>query len=380
MSEGTNKYDASHIQVLEGLDAVRKRPGMYVGSTDERGLRNVVFSAADRAVGEVLSGRAGRVEVTLTADGGVYVTDDGPGAPIDEMRDAPVRRSLKEELTVLSGGWGFGLELAVVNALSSRLTAEVRCDGVRWVQEYVRGVAVAPPVNAGPTVGQGTTIAFWPDTEIFGTAEVSFDALLDRFRELAFVNPGLDISLTDRRLPGASRSERLRFPGGVRDFVSFLGEQAGEPVHPEVIGFEQEGAPVAGEVAVAVALRWCDSPEERIRSFANSWATPGGGTHQEGFRAGVAAAVNAYARTQRLLAEADPDLGTERIGEGLTAVVAVKVDRLGFEGPLRDRLGNTEARDRVERAVREYLGGWLTAHPEQAAAIVGRLVRGAHQG
>jgi DNA gyrase subunit B len=186
----------------------------------------------------------------------------------------------------------FGIGPCVTNALSSRLTAEVRREGVRWVQEYARGVAVTPPTAAGPATGSGTTIAFRPDADVFGTAECSFAVLAERFRELAFLNRGLGISLTDGRPPGGSRSVRFRFPGGARDFVAFLDAQAEAPVHPDVIGFEQEEAAMAG--AVEVALRWCGSREERVRSFANSQPTPDGGTHAAGFRDGVAAAVNAY--------------------------------------------------------------------------------------
>ncbi|WP_371094920.1 hypothetical protein [Streptomyces sanglieri] len=282
----------------------------------------------------------------------------------------------------------FGLGPCVTNALSSHLTAEVRREGVHWVQEYARGVALAPPAAAGTTAGSGTTIAFRPDADIFTTAEFSFAVLEERFRELAFLNRGLSISLTDERPAGhRSRSVRFRFPAGARDFVAFLDtrapeqaqvhEQPREPLHPDVIGFEREARRMAG--TVEVALRWCGSREERIRCFANSVPTPEGGTHAKGFRDGVAAAVTSYARLRRLLTAADPDLGTEQIGVGLTAVVSVKLDRPVFLSATNGVLGGAAVRACVADAVREHLGTWLEEHPEQAAAVVGRIVRSARR-
>ncbi|WP_324617223.1 hypothetical protein [Streptomyces sp. NRRL F-2580] len=271
----------------------------------------------------------------------------------------------------------FGVGPCVTNALSSRLTAEVRRKGVHWVQEYARGVALTPPTSAGPTTRGGTTIAFWPDTDIFETAECSFAVLAEHFRELAFLNRGLDISLTDERPPGGSRSVRCRFPGGARDFVVFLDAQAGASVHPDVIGFEREHPRIAG--TVEVALRWRVSHGERLQSYANSELTPYGGTHMAGFRDGVAAAVNAHVRERRLLAEAAPDLSVDQIGDGLTAVVSVKLDRPEFSGSTRGVLGGSAVRNSVAEAVREHLGTWLERHPEQAAAIVGRIIQGAGQ-
>ncbi|NEA60380.1 DNA gyrase subunit B [Streptomyces sp. SID13666] len=382
MSEEAVKYDASHIQLLEGWEAVRKRPGMYVGSTGERGLHQMVFEVADRAVNEVLAGRASRVDVTLLSDGGVCVADDGPGVPTDEA-EGTGGPSLEALLTRLQA-WprpgsrhdvtiGFcGVGPFVANALSRRMTAEVRREGVRWVQEYARGVAVAPLTELGTATGSGTTLAFWPDVEIFGTVECSFDALAERFRELAFLNRGLDIWLTDQRRAGESRPVRFRFPAGARDFVAFLDAQAAAPAPTDVIGFDREDPRMAG--TVEAAFRWCDAREERVRSFANSRPTAGG-THQEGFRAGVAAALTAYARRQRLLTATDPDLSTDRIGEGLTAVVSVKLDHPEFKGSTRDTLVNTAVRTCVGQAVEEHLGRWLEEHPERAAAVIDRIDR-----
>ena len=381
MSDGAKSYNASDITVLHGWEAIRKRPGMYLGTTSERGLHNAVFEVAGRAVNEVLAGRATSVDVTLTPDGGVSVADDGPDVPVEAAGDtdgpglealltrAPDQWELVGRTTAAVGMVILGL--CVTNALSSRLTAEVRREGTRWVQRYTRGVPVAPPTALEPAADGGTTITFWPDPDIFETVECSFAVLAERFRELAFLNQGLGISLTDARHPGEPRSVRFQSPGGARDFVAFLDASVGTPVHPDVIGFAWEDQRMEG--TAEVALRWCASREERIRGFANSRPTPYDGTHVEGFRDGVAAAVNAYAREHRLLTAAGPDLSADRIGEGLTAVVSVKLDFPEFVGAPRGTLGSAPVRGCVAEAVREHLGTWLEAHPEQAAAIIARI-------
>ncbi|MFJ7016202.1 ATP-binding protein [Streptomyces albogriseolus] len=386
MSEEDTRYDASHIQVLQGWEAVRKRPGMYVGSTSERGLRQMVFEVADRAVNEVLAGRAASVDITLTPDGGVCVADDGPGVPIDgtEGADGP---GLEALLTQMQAGVGTGgrhdvtigfcgVGPAVVNALSRRMTAEVRREGVRWVQEYARGVATTPLTEVGTVIGSGTIITFWPDAGIFGATEFSFDGLEERFRELAFLNQGLEISLTDLRRLDESHSVRLHFPGGMRDFVDFLDGHTAAHAPTETIAFEREDPRMAGEMDIA--FRWCICPDERVQSFANSRPTIGG-THMVGFRNGTAAAVTAYAREQGLLTPTDPDIGADRIGAGLTAVVSVKLDHPEFEGSTRGVLGNAEVRDCVEQAVQDHLGRWLNEDPERAAAVIDRIVQGARR-
>ncbi|WP_449349542.1 DNA gyrase subunit B [Streptomyces shaanxiensis] len=380
MGEEAGEYDASQMTVLEGRHAIRKRPGMYVGSTGERGLRHMVFYVADRALNEVLLGSATRVDITFLADGGVRVADDGPGVPVEAAGHTGgpgLETLLTHPLTgpdtggrhtLISGA--FSLGPCVTNALSNRLTAEVRREGTRWVQEYARGAALAPPTATGPASGSGTTLTFRPDAGIFRTTEFLFGVFEERFRELAFLNGDLDVSLTDERPAGEPRSVRFRFPDGVREFVAFLDAEAGAAVHPEVIAFERE-TPAA---TVDVALRWSASREERVRGFANSWPTSEGGTHTLGFRDGLAAAVNAYARERRLLAAADPDLSPERIGEGLTAVVSVKLDQPEFLGATRGRLGNPVALMCVAETVREHLGRWFAERPEQARAVVGRFL------
>ncbi|MFD5919460.1 ATP-binding protein [Kitasatospora sp. NPDC058201] len=377
MSEESHAYGASVIVVLEGLEAVRKRPGMYIGSVGERGLHHMVFEAAEPALGEIIRGTAGRAEIALTADGGVRIADDGTGLPVKHAghNDGP---PLETRLTVLGAGAaptdrrslnsGFtGVGLAVVNALSDRLTAEVRRDGARWVLEYERGVAVAVPTHTGPADGTGTSITFHPDPETFGAPEFSFDALAEHFRELAFLNRELDITLTDDRNPAAPRDIRFRFPGGPRDHIA----DQGVPVHPDVIGFEREYAEMGG--TVEVALRWCDSREERVASYANSRPTNGGGTHELGFRDGLATAIIVYAREQQLLAPSDPDFTPIQLGAGLRAVVSVKLDHPAFEGSVRDRLGNGPVRACVAEAVRQHLAGWLRTNQAQAAAVLARI-------
>ncbi|MFB6615562.1 DNA gyrase subunit B [Streptomyces sp. NPDC085524] len=374
MREETNKYDASQIKVLEGWEAVRKRPGMYIGSTTERGLHQLVYAVADRAVNEALAGRARSVEITLTPDGGVRVADDGPGVPIEDSEgaDSPGLETLLTQMRFgaraggrhdVAVGGSLSVWPSVVNALSCRMTAEVQREGVRWVQEYARGEAVNPLTEAGKAAASGTVIAFWPDADIFGASEFSFEALVGRFRELALLNRGLEISLTDQRRPGGPRSVQLRFDGGARDFVALLdADEQPAPTPADTLGFEYEDPRMAG--TVEVALRWCGSHEERLLGFANSRPTTLG-THVEGLRDGVAAAVEAYAG-ERLLPTA--------IGEGMTAVVSVKLDHPEFGGCTHSELGDPVVRDCVREAVQERLGRWLEEDPERAAAVVDRMV------
>jgi DNA gyrase subunit B len=351
---------------------------MYVGSTSTRGLHNMVFEVAEWAVDEVLAGRAGRVDVTLTADGAVEVAHDGPGVPFEDGEEPGMesRLTLMWVGTASSGRRGalvgrFGLGLFVPNALSSRLTAEVRRDGTRWVQEYTRGVASGPPSAAGQAEGSGTSLTFWPDAEIFAVVQCSFDDLAGRLRELALVNHGLDITLTDQR-PHPPRMERLCFPGGTKDFVALLDRQVGTPVHRDVIGFELEDRRMAG--TMEVALRWHVTPEERFVSFANCRPTPQGGAHVVGFRDGVAAAFTGYARREGLLPPTAPGVAPGQIGSGLTAVVSVKLDAPEFEGATRGILGNAAVRSCVAEAVRDHLTAWLEHHPDVAAALAHRVL------
>ncbi|MFJ7779213.1 DNA gyrase subunit B [Streptomyces yangpuensis] len=384
MSAESTGYDAVRITVLEGREAVRKRPGMYVGSTGVRGLHRLLLNELGRAVNASLAGGGGRVEVTLTPDGGVRVTDDGAGTPFEECEDTG-RPGLETLLTELFAGTREQhdrrtvfmaprpLALSITNTLSSRLTAEVRREGVRRVQEFARGVALSPPTDAGPATASGTTLAFRPDAEIFDTVEYGFAALAARLTELAFLNPGLDLVLTDERSSDGPQRARFRFLGGVREFVTLLDAQAGEHLPADVIAFEREDPRMAG--SMEVALSWSGTHEERLRGFVNSMATRDGGTHETGLREGVAAAVDAYARAQGLLTAADPEVRADRVGADLTAVVSVKLDRPELTDCTLLALGNPAVRTCVAEAVRDRLGAWLEEHPQEAEAVVARILR-----
>ncbi|MQY34555.1 DNA gyrase subunit B [Streptomyces sp. RB17] len=358
---------------------------MYVGSTGERGLRQLVFEAVDRAVNEVLAGRARTVDVTLTRDGGVRVADDGPGLPVAAAGDTD-GPCLEDLLTRMCAGarpggrhavdvGPFGMGPCVTNALSSRLTAEVRRQGGPpgpGVRAWRRGRAARCRRGGDRKRHRHRLPA---DADVFGTARCSFSVLAERFRELAFLNRGLGISLSDERGPNGARSVHARYPGAVREFVAFLDARAETAVHPDIIGIEQDDPLMAG--TIEVALRWSSSREGRIRSFANSRPTPEGGTHLAGFRDGVAAAINSRARQRWLLTTADPGLGADRICAGLTAVVSVKLDRPEFHGATCGVLGGAAVRSCVGEAVREHLGTWPARHPEHAGAVIGHVVRGA---
>lgn len=379
-------YGGVGIEALEGREAVRKRPGMWVGSTGERGLHELVFQAVGWSVNRVLAGReGGSVDVTLTHDGGVRVADDGPEVPFGADGDSG--GGLEALLTGRPAAERGGRHIAhlspvnraglfVPNVLSSRLTAEVRHGGTRRVQGYARGVAAARPVATGPTAGSGTAIAFWPDAELFETTRCSFAVLAERFRQVSYLNRGLGISLTDERPAGGARAVSFRFPDGVRDFVAALDAETGTFLPPDVIGFEYEDPRMAG--TMEVALLWSGSHPEHVRGFTNSRATRQGGTHVDGFRDGVAAAVTAYAR-ERGLPAGDSAPRADRIGDGLTAVVSVKLDHPEYLGATRELLGNTEVRGCVGEAVREHLGRWFDEQPQHAAQIVDGILRTGHR-
>ncbi|UZI28472.1 DNA gyrase subunit B [Streptomyces sp. VB1] len=387
MSGKRTGYGGVEIEALEGREAVRKRPGMWVGSTGAYGLHELVFQVVGWSVNRVLAGRqGGAVDVTLTQDGGVRVADGGPEVPF--AADGKTGGSgLEALLTGMPAAGRGGRRIAhlspvdraglfVPNVLSSRLTVEVRHGGTRRVQEYARGVAVARPVATEPTAGSGTVIAFWPDTELFETTRCSFAVLAERFRQVSYLNRGLGISLTDERPAGGARAVSFRFPDGVRDFVAALDAETGPFLPPDIIGFEHEDPRMAG--TMEVALLWSGSHPEHVRGFTNSWATRQGGTHVDGFRDGVAAAVTAYAR-ERGLPAGDDAPWADRIGDGLTAVVSVKLDHPEYLGATRELLGNTEVRGCVGEAVREHLGRWFEEQPQRAAQTVDRILRAGHR-
>ncbi|UGQ11964.1 DNA gyrase subunit B [Yinghuangia sp. ASG 101] len=380
MNEEPAPYDAKHIQVMDPREAIRKRPGMYVGSTSERGVREMVFGVVGRAVNEVsgVPGQLGRVDVTLVPEGGVRVADNSPGVGVPDLAALLTQTHSgagpggRHEVVV--GFWGMGM--FVPNALSSRMTAEVRRDGVRWTQEFARGVAATPLAAMGPSTDTGTTLTLWPDDEIFGSATHSFEALEQRLREIAFLNRGLEITLADRRqAKGEFRTARYRFPDGVRDFVAWLSTFEAANGHADVIGFAEED--LRREGLLDVAMLWRDAGPEHVLSFANCRPTPGGGAHVQGLRDGLVTAFEAHARTHGLPVPAD-GLSADRVSVGLTAVVSVRLDTPEFLGATNDTLGGTLVRTCVADSIRKHLGTWLDDHPERAAEIINRAARRAH--
>ena len=394
-------YDARSITVLEGLEAVRKRPGMYIGSTGERGLHHLVYEVVDNSVDEALAGYASNIEVTLLADGGVRVVDNGRGIPVDEH---PVehRPAVEVVLTTLHAGGKFGgdsyavsgglhgVGVSVVNALAVKLEVEVRRDGYLWSQAYERGAPVTDLVRGEATDETGTTTTFWPDPMIFETTEWDFETLSRRLQETAFLNRGLRISLTDERpqaiseddedvdptasrsLVGKARVVVYEYPGGIADFVRYLNASK-EPVHGSVIEFADE----ADGMSLEIAMQWNGSYTESVHTFANVINTAEGGTHEEGFRAALTSVVNRYARDQKLLKEKEPNLTGEDVREGLTAIVSIKLAEPQFEGQTKTKLGNTAAKSFVQTVTNDHLRDWFDRNPGEAKDIINKASQAA---
>ena len=374
-------YTAESITVLEGLEAVRKRPGMYIGSTGPRGLHHLVYEVVDNAVDEALAGYCTRIDITLTADGGVRVVDDGRGIPVDEH---PVehRSALEVVMTQLHAGGKFGgdsyavsgglhgVGVSVVNALSKRLEVEVVRDGWRHRQSYERGLPTAPLERVGKARGHGSTVAFWPDPDIFEETEFRYETLTNRMREMAFLNAGLRITLTDER--GEGKSEVYQYAGGIRDFVAHINATK-EPVHPQIIYFEGQ----ANSHYAEVAMQWNSSYNDAVSTFANTINTHEGGTHEEGFRAALTSTINRYARNSALLKEKDPNLSGDDVREGLTAIVSVKLREPQFEGQTKTKLGNTDIKGFVQQTTNRALDEWFEEHGPQAKAIVVKCIQAA---
>jgi DNA gyrase subunit B len=374
-------YTAESITVLEGLEAVRKRPGMYIGSTGLRGLHHLVYEVVDNAVDEALAGYCTRIDITLTADGGVRVVDDGRGIPVDEH---PVehRSALEVVMTQLHAGGKFGgdsyavsgglhgVGVSVVNALSKRLEVEVVRDGWRHRQAYERGLPTAPLERVGKARGHGSTVAFWPDPDIFEETDFRFETLSNRMREMAFLNAGLRITLTDER--GEGKSEVYQYAGGIRDFVAHINATK-EPVHPQIIYFEGQ----ANSHYAEVAMQWNSSYNDAVSTFANTINTHEGGTHEEGFRAALTSTINRYARASGLLKEKDPNLSGDDVREGLTAIVSVKLREPQFEGQTKTKLGNTDIKGFVQQTTNRALDEWFEEHGPQAKAIVVKCIQAA---
>jgi DNA gyrase subunit B len=385
-------YDASAIQVLEGLEAVRKRPGMYIGSTGERGLHHLVYEVVDNSVDEALAGYCDTIEVTLLADGGVKVVDNGRGIPVDIVKSEG-KPAVEVVLTVLHAGGKFGgggyavsgglhgVGVSVVNALSDKLEVEVRLQGHVWRQAYHLGVPLAPLARGEATDETGTTVVFWPSVDIFETTDFDFETLRSRFQQMAFLNKGLQISLVDERPEhlddeGTAPGSTYRYDGGLVDYVHHLNaSKKNEPIHTEIIEFEAEDT--ARKLSVEVAMQWTMAYSESVHTYANTINTHEGGTHEEGFRAALTAMINEYARENKLLKEKDDNLAGDDIREGLTAVVSVKLTEPQFEGQTKTKLGNSEAKTFVQRVVRTELADWLDRHPREARDIIGKSIQAA---
>ncbi|MFW6721798.1 DNA topoisomerase (ATP-hydrolyzing) subunit B [Streptomyces sp. MAR4 CNY-716] len=392
-------YDASAITVLEGLDAVRKRPGMYIGSTGERGLHHLVQEVVDNSVDEAMAGHADSIEVTLLADGGVRVVDNGRGIPVGIV-SSENKPAVEVVLTVLHAGGKFGgggyavsgglhgVGVSVVNALSTRLSVEVKTDGHRWTQDYKLGIPTEPLAQNEATDETGTTVTFWADADIFETTDYSFETLSRRFQEMAFLNKGLTISLTDERAAAkqtsgadtagdededTARTVTYHYEGGISDFVRHLNSRKGEPVHPSVIDFE--AADTERLMSVEIAMQWNTQFSEGVYSFANVIHTHEGGTHEEGFRAALTGLINRYARDKKLLREKDDNLTGEDIREGLTAIISVRLGEPQFEGQTKTKLGNTEAKTFVQKVTHEHLTDWLDRNPNEASDIVRKSIQ-----
>jgi DNA gyrase subunit B len=388
MSE-ESEYGAGQIQVLEGLQAVRKRPAMYVGSTDDRGLHHLVYEVVDNAIDEALAGYCEQIEVTIHDDHSVSVSDDGRGIPVDthEEHDRP---ALEVIMTVLHAGGKFdsksyqvsgglhGVGVSVVNALSKWLEVEVRRDGAVWHHQFEGGKPqgdIERVRDLDPDEGTGTTVRFWPDREIFETTEFTFSTLESRLRELAFLNSGVRIRLHDER---EDRTQEFCYEGGLREFVTYLNETK-TTLHDGVVYFE-DSEPMPGDdgvVRVEVALQATDELQGSLHAFANNINTREGGTHMTGFKTALTRVVNDYAGDNGLLRDLDENLRGEDIREGLTAVLSVKHPDPQFEGQTKTKLGNSEVRGIVESAMHEHLGTYFEENPDTAEAIVEKAVEAA---
>jgi DNA gyrase subunit B len=391
-----NGYSASSITVLEGLEAVRKRPGMYIGSTGERGLHHLIWEVVDNAVDEAMAGHATRVDVTLLLDGGVRVVDDGRGIPVD-MHPVEKVPAVELVLTRLHAGGKFddksyavsgglhGVGVSVVNALSSRLDVEIHVNGAVYRQQYTRSVP-GKLIKGEPTRRSGSTITFWADDTIFETTDYNIETISRRLQEMAFLNKGLTIVLRDERNGHAAEQEEpdaegfvakvkeqtFCYPGGLEDFVAHL-NRSKDPIHKKVVSFQ-----AAGDAhQLEVAMQWNSSYSESVYTFANTINTHEGGTHEEGFRAALTSTVNRYARDKKLIKEKDPALTGDDIREGLAAIVSVKVKEPQFEGQTKTKLGNTEVKSFVQRVCNEWLADWFDRNPAEAKVIINKAVSSA---
>ncbi|MFC4376521.1 DNA topoisomerase (ATP-hydrolyzing) subunit B [Nocardia halotolerans] len=408
-SGNTSGYGASSITVLEGLEAVRKRPGMYIGSTGERGLHHLIWEVVDNSVDEAMAGHASKVEVTLLADGGVEVIDDGRGIPV--AMHAQGVPTIEVVMTQLHAGGKFdsdsyavsgglhGVGISVVNALSTKVEVEVDTDGHHWSQTY-KDAKPGKLVQGEPTKKTGTTVRFWADSDIFETTYYNFETVARRLQEMAFLNKGLTIKLTDERVSNTEVTDEVvsetaeapkdaevvaaeavehkvktrtyHYPGGLVDFVRHI-NRTKSAIHNSVVGYTAKGTGHELEVA----MQWNSGYSESVHTFANTINTHEGGTHEEGFRSALTTVVNKYAKEKKLLKDKDGNLTGDDIREGLAAIVSVKVGEPQFEGQTKTKLGNTEVKSFVQRACNEHLQHWFEANPADAKTIVQKAVSSA---
>ena len=396
MSEESEKptaeaeYGASNIQVLEGLEAVRKRPGMYIGSTGPRGLHHLVYEIVDNSVDEALAGYCDDIRIFMRKDGSIRVIDNGRGIPVD-IHPTEGKSTVEVVLTVLHAGGKFGgggyavsgglhgVGSSVVNALSSHLEVEVKRQGFSYTQSFNIGVPEAPLVQGGATDLTGTTITFWPDADIFETVEFDYETLRARFQQMAFLNKGLRITLIDENQiddEGNALTVSYMFENGLMDYVEYLNTiKKNDIVHDEIIYFESEDA--EKKISCEIAMQWTTAYSESVHTYANTINTHEGGTHEEGFRAAMTTLVNKYAREKGILKEKDENLSGDDVREGLTAVVSIKLGEPQFEGQTKTKLGNTEAKAFVQRITGDFLGDWFERNPNQAKEIIRKALQAA---
>ncbi|MDO5672769.1 MAG: DNA topoisomerase (ATP-hydrolyzing) subunit B [Actinomycetaceae bacterium] len=401
MNSSIEHYEASDITVLEGLEAVRIRPGMYIGSTGERGLHHLVYEVVDNSVDEALAGFCDHISITLQADGGVRIQDNGRGIPVDE-HPTELRPTVEVVMTILHAGGKFGgggyavsgglhgVGISVVNALSERVETEVRRQGYVWRITFGEGGKVIKPLERGETTDDvGTTQTFYPDPTIFETTEFSFETLRTRFQQMAFLNKGLRITLTDLRPTAVDAGDFVTgdeegtaddphtgyrevsycYSGGLRDYVEYINNtKKAEIIHPEIIDFESEDTERV--ISLEVAMQWTTAYSESVYTYANTINTTEGGAHEEGFRAALTTLMNKYGREHNIIKEKDENLSGEDAREGLTAVISIKLGNPQFEGQTKTKLGNTEARTFVNRVMQQKLGDWFDGHPTEAKSII----------
>ncbi|MCW2925491.1 MAG: gyrase subunit GyrB, partial [Thermoleophilia bacterium] len=387
MAEPEQGYTSENIQVLEGLEAVRKRPGMYIGSTGVRGLHHLVWEIVDNSVDEALAGRNDRIEVYIHPDYSISVRDYGRGIPVDIKKDDELQRSAAEiVMTVLHAGGKFGgggykvsgglhgVGASVVNALSEEATLTIYRDGFVWTQVYERGIPVAPLSKGEKTEEMGTLTHFKPDPEIFDEIVFDFDLISNRFRETAFLTRGLRIELKDER--GEGQEVTYQFDGGLADFVAHLNKTK-EPIHKKIVSLVKEGRDDNMDVEVEIAMQWNNSYSESVHTYANNVQTPGGGTHLSGLQAALTRTINAYAREKQFLKEKDENLQGPDVREGLAAIVSVKLGEPQFEGQTKDKLGNPSIKGFVENATNSQLAQFFEENPAEAKAICIKVISAA---